>query len=184
MIPYSTGVHPRTAEDFEDVCHIIYSEVFDDLTAIKNGRSGQKQNGVDIFAMRNGKRYGIQCKRKTYGSLTKAIIDEEVKLADAGTVKIEELIVATTGPNDVAMVTYAANLSDARHSDGKFRVSVAFWETLETYIRRFSRLQTILAPHMPGGAFWEQKEAFAEQKILLEEIRGAKQSSDSLAWNS
>ena len=186
MIPYSTGVQqPRTAEDFEDVCHIIYSEVFDDLTATKNGRSGQKQNGVDIFAVRNGRRYGIQCKRKTYASLTKAIIDEEVKLADGGAVKIEELIVATTAPNDVAMVSHAAQLSDARHAEGKFRVSVAFWDTLETYIRRFPRLQTILAPHMPGGAFWEQKEAFADQKVRFEqfsgEIRALLQSPESTA---
>src|SRR5690242_1731513 len=99
MIPYSTGVQPpRTAEDFEDFCHTVYSEIFDDPTATKNGRSGQKQNGVDIFAMRKGKRYGVQCKRKTYGSLTKKIIDEEVGLADGGKVKIEELIIATTGP--------------------------------------------------------------------------------------
>lgn len=186
MIPYSTGVQPpRTAEDFEDVCHIIYSEVFDDPTAIKNGRSGQKQNGVDIFAMRKEKRYGIQCKRKTFGSLTKKIIDDEVKLADAGTVKIEELIIATTGPNDVAMVEYAANLSDARHAEGKFRVSVAFWDTLETYIRRFPQLQTFLAPHMAGGAFVEQRQAFAEQKLGFEqltgEVRALLQSSESLA---
>ncbi|WP_321893902.1 PIN domain-containing protein [Paraburkholderia tropica] len=186
MIPYSTGVQPpRTAEDFEDVCHIIYSELFDDPTATKNGRSGQKQDGVDIFAMRNEKRYGIQCKRKKFGSLTTKIIDDEVKLADAGKVKIEELIIATTGPNDVAMVEYAANLSDARRAESKFRVSVAFWDTLETYIRRFPRLQTILAPQMPGGAFWEQRQAFAEQKLSFEqltgEVRAVLRSPDSLA---
>lgn len=174
MIPYSTGLQPpRTAEDFEDFCHSVYMEVFDDPTATKNGRSGQKQNGVDIFALRsNGKRYGVQCKRKTFGSLTKAIIEGEVKLADAGEVRIEELIVATTAPNDVAMVTYAANLSDARSAEGKFRVSVAFWDTLETYIRHSPRLQLLLAPQMPGGAFWEQREAFADQRLRLDALAG------------
>lgn len=186
MIPYSTGVQPpRTAEDFEDFCHTVYSEVFDDPTATKNGRSGQKQNGVDIFAMRKGKRYGVQCKRKTYGSLTRKIIDEEVGLADGGKVKIEELVIATTGPNDVALVEYAANLSDARHAEGKFRVSVAFWDTLESYVRRFPQLQTMLAPHMPGGAFWEQRQAFVEQKVTFEkfagEMRTMVQSAESLA---
>ncbi|WP_126243019.1 tetratricopeptide repeat protein [Burkholderia gladioli] len=186
MVPYSTGVPPpRTAEDFEDVCHTIYSEAFDDPTATKNGRSGQKQNGVDIFVMRKEKRYGVQCKRKTYGSLTTKIVDEEVALADAGNVKIEELIVATTAPSDVALVEYAAILSDARHTEGKFRVSVAFWDTLENYIRRFPRLQFMLAPHMPGGAFWEQRQAFAEQKIgfdkLAGEMRMVLQSAESLA---
>lgn len=186
MIPYSTGVQPpRTAEDFEDFCHTVYSEVFDDPTAIKNGRSGQKQNGVDIFAVRKGKRYAVQCKRKTYGSLTTKIIDEEVGLADAGKVKIEELIIATTAPNDVAIVEYAANLSDARQEEGKFRVSVAFWDTLESYVRRFPQLQTMLAPHMPGGAFWEQRQAFAEQKVgfekLADEMRTIVQAGESLA---
>ncbi|TAM55201.1 MAG: hypothetical protein EPN57_04160 [Paraburkholderia sp.] len=186
MIPYSTGVQPpRTAEDFEDFCHTVYSEVFDDPTATKNGRSGQKQNGVDIFAMRKEKRYGVQCKRKTYGSLTTKIVDEEVALADGGKVKIEELIIATTAPNDVALVEYAAILSDARHAEGKFRVSVAFWDTLENYIRRFPRLQTMLAPHMPGGAFWEQRQAFADQQVTFEkfagEVRTMFQSAESLA---
>lgn len=186
MIPYSTGVQPpRTAEDFEDFCHTIYSEVFDDPTATKNGRSGQKQNGVDIFAMRKEKRYGVQCKRKTYGSLTTRIVDEEVALADAGKVKIEELIVATTAPNDVALVEYAAILSDTRHAEGKFRVSVAFWDTLENYIRRFPRLQFLLAPHMAGGAFWEQRRGFADQKVSFEkfagEMRTMFQSAESLS---
>jgi hypothetical protein len=185
MLIYSTGVRPpRTAEDFEDMCHIVYSEVFDDLTATKNGRSGQSQNGVDIFAMRNGHRVGVQCKRKTFGKLTQKIIDDDVALADRGTVRIGELIVATTAPNDVAMVAYAAQLSDSPHTTGKFRVSVAFWDTLETYIRRFPRLQTILAPAMPGGAYWEQKQTLATHTAMLERIvvslPGAAPSAESI----
>ncbi|WP_404991390.1 tetratricopeptide repeat protein [Cupriavidus pauculus] len=156
MLVYSTGVQPpKTAEDFEDVCHIIYSVVFDDPLATKNGRSGQQQNGVDVFANWKNKRYGIQCKKKSFGQLTVKIITDEVKAADEGTVRIEQLIIATTAPNDAKLIAHAAQLSDARAAEGKFTVALAFWDTLETYIRRFPDLQSQLAPQMAGGAIFE-----------------------------
>lgn len=173
MQTYSTGVpQPKTPQDFEDTCHLIYSVVFDDPTATKYGRSGQQQHGVDVFATHKGRRYGIQCKQKTFGKLTAKIIDDEVKAADEGPVKIYELIVATTAPNDAKLVSYVSELSDSREADGKFRVSIAFWDTLEGLVRRYPELQANLAPHMPGGLLWEQGQRHARQEELLELIAG------------
>src|ERR1700694_1691107 len=110
---YSSNVQPpKTPQDFEYACHLIYSVVVDDPTATKYGRSGQQQHGVDVFAMHNGRRYGIQCKQKIFGKLTQKIIDEEVNAADSGPIKIYELVIATTAPNDAKLVTYVAQLSD------------------------------------------------------------------------
>ena len=59
---------------------------------------------------------------------------EKVTNADKAPVKIMELIIATTAPNDAKLVAYVANSSDQRKQQGKFEVSLAFWETLESYI--------------------------------------------------
>src|SRR4051794_4091308 len=104
MLNYQTEISkPKSAEDFEEFCLIVYRVVFGDLTATKNGRSGQKQHGVDIFVRRQEQRVGIQCKRVTFGDITDEVINAEVASADEGKVPIAELIVATTAPNDAKL---------------------------------------------------------------------------------
>ncbi|WP_199272510.1 tetratricopeptide repeat protein [Paraburkholderia acidisoli] len=157
MLTESIGLQPpRNPQAFEDFCHIVYMKVLDDPTATKYGRSGQKQDGVDVFVTRKAERYGVQCKQKTFGKLTKGIIDDEVKSADAGDVRIDRLIVATTVANDVKLVAYATKLTDKRRAEGKFEVHLAFWDTLETLVRSHPELQYLYSPQMSGGAFWEQ----------------------------
>jgi hypothetical protein len=158
VLTESTGLQPPgNAQAFEDFCHIVYSKVLDDPLATKNGRSGQKQNGVDVFASRKGERYGVQCKQKTFGRLTTKIIDEEVKAADEGPVRIDKLVIATTVANDVKLIAHAAQLTDSRRQEGKFEVNLAFWDTLETLVRSSPKLQYLFAPQMAGGAFWETR---------------------------
>src|SRR5438477_13182548 len=97
MLNYNSEIaKPKNPDDFEEFCLIVYRVVFGDKTATKNGRSGQKQNGVDIFVRNDGERIGIQCKRVQFGELTTTVIDAEVKAADEGSAAIAELIVATT----------------------------------------------------------------------------------------
>lgn len=161
MLTESIGLQPpKSAQEFEDFCHIVYMKVLDDPLATKYGRSGQKQDGVDVFATRKAERYGIQCKQKTFGRLTQKIIDEEVKAADEGDVRIHKLVIATTAANDVKLVAYAAKLTDQRSAAGKFEVHLAFWDTLETHVRSNPELQFLFSPQMAGGAFWEQRQRF------------------------
>jgi hypothetical protein len=51
--PLSLHVHqeyapPRSWEQFEELCADIFQSIFNDPTLVRNGRSGQRQNGVDI----------------------------------------------------------------------------------------------------------------------------------------
>ncbi|AOK61073.1 tetratricopeptide repeat protein [Burkholderia ubonensis] len=161
MLTESTGIQPpNTAQGFEDFCHNVYGTIFNDPTATKNGRSGQKQYGVDVF-VRDGERlFGIQCKQKSFAKLTQAIIDEEVAAADKGLVEkrlpaINELIIATTAANDAKLIAYAARLTDERKQTGKFAVNLAFWDTLQVLVKSNPSLQWQYAPHMAGGAIFE-----------------------------
>ena len=145
---------PKNADDFEQLCLIVYRVAFGDPSATRNGRSGQKQNGVDIFVVRDKQRVGIQCKRVNFGELDSKTIDQEVGFADAGNVEISELIVATTAPNDAKLVKYVHELNKLRKKNCKFSVSLAFWDALESIIQQYSELQSLLAPNLPGGAYY------------------------------
>lgn len=178
MLNYNTDISkPKNAEDFEEFCLITYRVVFGDPTATKNGRSGQKQHGVDIFLHRQGQRIGIQCKRVTFSELTEKIIDAEVALADEGKVPITELIIATTAPNDTKLIRYAQDLSDRRKSNGLFTVSLAFWDTLESFVRQYPELEYLFSPNAPGGAFYQSSQQHDESFHLLEKIHAAVSSS-------
>lgn len=156
MLLYKTGIEPpKSADNFEQLCLIVYGEAFGDPTASPVGRSGQKQDGVDVFVTRDGRRIGVQCKRVTYGKLTEKIINAEVAKADAGTVELDELVVATTAPSNAKLVQYVARLTDERKAAGKFKVSVAFWDEIEAHIAASPRLQYQFAPQMPGGAYYK-----------------------------
>ncbi len=64
---------PKEWGTFEDLCHALFKQVWQDPLAQKNGRRGQAQYGVDVFGSLNGDRRsfrGVQCKGKdsNYGS--------------------------------------------------------------------------------------------------------------------
>lgn len=174
MLNYNTEISkPKSAEDFEEFCLIVYRVVFGDPTATKNGRSGQKQYGVDIFAHCQDQRFGIQCKRVTFSDLTEKIIDAEVASADKGKVPITELIISTTATNDEKLIRYAENLSDKRKADGRFTISLAFWDTLESFVRQHAELQFHFSPNTPGGAFYKFSQEQSKMVGLLEKVSAA-----------
>ncbi|MEM5366449.1 hypothetical protein V4C53_10430 [Paraburkholderia azotifigens] len=172
MLPYNTGVTPpKSPDDFEEFCLVVYRIVFQDPFATRNGRTGQKQDGVDIFVRKDQHRVGVQCKRVTFGKMTRAIIEDEVAKADAGDVPLTELVVATTAPSDAKLVGYTQQLSDERRAAGKFSVNVAFWDTFESYINQHAELQRHFAPEKPGGALYEQGKKLDVQQQILETLQ-------------
>ena len=75
---------PANWQDFEDLCHKLWREIWGDLDTQKHGRQGQSQNGVDIFGkpIYQEGYCGVQCKGKNnnYNSqLTIKELEEESK---------------------------------------------------------------------------------------------------------
>ena len=93
---------PEHWQDFEKLCKKLWGEIWDCPNTIKrNGRSGQKQNGVDVYGIPKGETqyYGIQCKGKdeyTNSTLTYKEIDEEIQKAESFKPKLKCFIFATT----------------------------------------------------------------------------------------
>jgi len=151
---------PTNEDQFEDMCAIVYGELFGDPTPQKNGRRGQGQFGVDIFVRSStGTRIGVQSKRYADGRLNIKHVVEEVDKADKG-IAISRLIVATTAANDAALIQAVQKLSDEREAQGKFPVQLDGWDDICRHIRTFPRLQNHYAPNAPGAAFFRADEQF------------------------
>jgi len=154
MITYSRELQkPKSEAEFEDMCVIVYGDVFSDPLAKLNGRRGQNQGGVDAYIKSAGGRIGVQSKRYKDGSLKLKHIEDEITKAEAHPVKIITLIVATTAANDANLAAQVMALSDEREAAGKFTVQVDFWDDIRLRIARSPMLQRLYDPFAPGALF-------------------------------
>lgn len=93
----------------------------------RNGRQGQKQDGVDIFGHDDLHRpIGVQCKN-TIAKISKSIVDTEIINAESFSPKISSLYIATSADSDVKLQKYVREISQKRLQAGNFTVSVLFW---------------------------------------------------------
>ena len=126
-------------KDFEDLCLSIWKRIWNDDTAQKYGRKGQKQNGVDFFGRPNkGNEYvGVQCKCKENmlgAKLTIPEIKKEINLAIKFKPELKEYIIATTSVRDVNIQKYCMEVTLEHKKINKFSVGVLFWEDIKELI--------------------------------------------------
>lgn len=145
MTQHSSASFPRPLDwqDFERNSRVLMECILNDLTTERNGRSGQAQNGVDIFGRKNGKGidwFGVQCKGKNSGwpdisKVTEEELREEVKKSDNFKPKISTFILLTTAPNDAAIQEVARIITEEREAEGRpLTVCVWGWETISERI--------------------------------------------------
>jgi hypothetical protein len=76
---------PKDWQAFERHARVLFEHSLGDAGVQNNGRSGQRQNGVDIFGRRGGRDgrwVGVQCKGKDadyFGAVTGAELRREVE---------------------------------------------------------------------------------------------------------
>lgn len=103
---------PENWQDFELLCKKLWGEIWNCSDTIKrNGRSGQKQCGVDVYGTPNSsvEYYGIQCKGKdnyTHAQLTKKEIDAEITKAKNFKPALKAFYFATTAVKDATIEEY------------------------------------------------------------------------------
>lgn len=123
-IPKLTGWN-----DFEDLCCEIWKNIWDDYNVQRVGRSGQRQNGVDIaFLSENGEMKVIQC--KNVEKLTPKDIDDEIKKAQEFEPKICSLTFATSLDRDVKLTSHVLKKSQENFKKGLFEINIWFWEDI------------------------------------------------------
>ena len=96
----------------------------------RNGRQGQRQDGVDISGANSKEEFvGVQCKNTTQG-ISEKIVKDEIRNAESFRPKINELIVATTASRDAKLQKSIRELSEDRKGNGLFTVNLLFWDDI------------------------------------------------------
>lgn len=130
---------PRSEDEFEDLCVDFLKRRWQDPQVARNGRRGQRQNGVDIIGhppWLNRKAAGAQCKNTE--KLTLASIVAEVTAATGFSGGLGEYLVVTSADRDGRL---RSNVS--RHYKTKpppFMVDVVFWEDIVAEVSKDEQL--------------------------------------------
>jgi hypothetical protein len=138
---------PLYWQQFEELTEIVARTRFPSRNAMRYGRSGQRQNGVDILVRSGGKAYGIQCKRlkegsdKLGGGLSETIIRTEAAKAEKFPIKLDEFIIATTLPDSAQTTHTAFGIGTEYLARDLFDVSVWGWDTFVGIINTHHQLK-------------------------------------------
>jgi tetratricopeptide (TPR) repeat protein len=138
---------PDSWEEFEQIVHDIVQREWGDPTAIRNGRQGQSQDGVDISSKPerfNGEQCGIQCKNTRDIDINS--IKEEVDKAEDFQPDLDRFIITTSSPSDSNVREKVKELSKARVQNEKFPIDILFWEDL---VSQLSNHDDLLRKHYP-----------------------------------
>jgi len=131
---------PKSWEKFEDLCLALFKQIWGDPLAVKHGRKGQPQRGVDIYGCVDASGatlQAVQCKGKdaNYGAkATVAELKAELAKADKFEPPLQKWIFATTAPADFKLQAAARRLSKERAKKGRFSVSVLGWEDIQSLL--------------------------------------------------
>lgn len=121
---------PQGWQEFESLVRDALKLRWNSPNLQKNGRTGQAQQGVDVWGPDEiGRRVGIQCKRYS-AQLTLKDVVEEVTEAEKFKGALSALFLATTRDHDSTLQAKVRQLSDKRLAQGKFAVSIMFWDEI------------------------------------------------------
>lgn len=126
---------PENWQDFESLCKKLWGEIWECPEIKKNGRSGQKQHGVDVYGIPKGESeyFGIQCKGKddySKAALTEKEIDSEIKKAISFNPKLKKFYFTTTANKDSSIEEYIRNKDIENRKLGYFEIHLFCWEDL------------------------------------------------------
>ena len=138
---------PKSWDEFEDICADVLKRMWHDPYIVRNGRSGQRQHGVDCYGLPkhlggpSAKKYaGAQCKET--GALTIEVIEGEVEKAKGFKPGLTEYLVMTTASRDATVQ------QEVRTRSWSFdRVHMLFWDDISLEL---SGHDDLLQKHFPG----------------------------------
>lgn len=178
---------PANWQDFEDLCRDLFAAEWGDSETEKNGRPGQKQQGVDVVGRREGRYWGAQCKlRRIYpeSQLKETEVRKDVEAARAFDRDLETLVIATTAPADTRLQELARQLTAENERDGTFRVVIWDWEKIGQGLARHSVCRVWIEKLLPSRPFWNapyRNRYFSGRVDLLAELERRLQQSTTLA---
>ncbi|MEY9185782.1 hypothetical protein ABIG06_007337 [Bradyrhizobium sp. USDA 326] len=121
---------PKSWDEFEDITLAAAKLRWNSSDFYRNGRPGQKQDGVDIWGHDDDNRQlGVQCKN-TVNGISLATVEAEIANAQAFEPKLDRLYVATTAKRDAVLQKKVREISEQRAKAGVFKVDLLFWDDI------------------------------------------------------
>lgn len=162
---------PESEDEFEAMCHALYHRMWNDSSCSRVGGPGQSQFGIDIIGHDREKTVGIQCKHYNKKAFTLSTVKDDVALADAASLNIDHMLFATTAANKSNLVLDVRKLSDQRRIEGKFTVSVDFWEEISGHLRIYPEVGKAYIRNFPGAPITKIQETTETHLRLYKEDR-------------
>lgn len=137
---------PRAWDEFEEIVLSAAKLRWDSTDFFRQGRQGQRQDGVDVFGHDKSRRsIGVQAKN-TIGGVTKAVAVTEITNAGSFQPKLDALYIATSAPTDAPTQQMIRELSQAQIAAGSFPVEILFWNDV---IQDLAKDDGIFFKHFP-----------------------------------
>ena len=179
---------PADEQAFERASVVLWRKILKDPNVQRNGRRGQRQDGVDLSGYRDrdpGQLVGVQCKLKGDGHLlTEKEVRSEIKAALGFRPALNEFFVVTTSPDDAHLQRVARELTADFFRGGRnLMVAVWGWETLQERIAEHPEAMNAFDPSFTpfaerlAGRFEEvaeqQTSSARSMEVRLAEIAAA-----------
>ena len=155
---------PRDEQAFERCNEILWRCILRDDTVQLHGRRGQKQYGVDLTGVRDGRPeriVGVQCRLKSEGQrITEAEVQAEVEKALTFSPPLSEYIIVTTAPDDgeLQRLAHQLSISASENREKPIKIRILGWGSLEREIRRYpDALRAFDPSHTAQGDRIERK---------------------------
>jgi hypothetical protein len=141
---------PKSWDEFEDITLAAAKLRWNSSNFYRNGRAGQKQDGVDIWGHDGDNRHiGVQCKNTVDGvSLT--TVKDEIANAEAFEPKLDRLYIATTAKRDAVLQKAVREISEQRARHVCSRSMCCSGMTSARIWRRTTRFFSTLSPVQTG----------------------------------
>lgn len=160
---------PKNWQDFESHTCVLFQCILNDPNTVAHGRSGQAQQGVDVYGRRErrGNQWvGVQCKQKGDSQeLTKEELEREVAEAKKFRPTLSELIVVTTAPDDAKIQQVARDITQQHEAEGLFSVDVWGWGTLEREITKYRHATEAFHPDL--SPYSRKQESISEEILAV-----------------
>lgn len=131
---------PQDWNAFEDIVCDVFARKYQNQNLQRYGRSGQRQNGVDIAGLTPSGVLGVQCKHHVRGDLDTKEIDDEIAKSEQFRPGLSEYIIATSADRDTKAQAHVLSLASSRQSAGKYPVTLKFWDDICAWLAEYPDL--------------------------------------------
>jgi hypothetical protein len=131
---------PKLENDtvFQDFCEDFLNDSANYNIVQQNGRSGQNQDGVDVFARKKSDNnwIGVQCKvRSTNNAFSEKELRKEIDKTKNFNPKLTEYYLYTTLNRDTVTQELVRVLNDELVKSGLFQFNVIFWDDITAILK-------------------------------------------------